>query len=458
MKKILVALLVTFCLTLTPITVMAADFSESVQNDWNLAAQIIQTVQRPSIPAKDYVITQYGAVDNGKNDVRPAIMKAIEAASKNGGGRVVLPSGTWYSKGPIHLKSNIELHVVEGATLLFSPNPQDYLPVVLTKWEGTEVYNYSPMIYACNVHDVAITGKGVIDGNTNSVFHSWTKLQKNDQIALRKMGATGVPTKDRVFGAGHFLRPCMIQFFEANKVLLQDYTVKNSPFWVNHLNYTNNAIVNHITVDSHRSNNDGVDIESSTNVLVQNNIFRTGDDSVVVKSGRDYDGRRVGRASENIVVFQNDMGGEDGMALGSEMSGGIRNVFFTDNILRKGGSAFRFKSNLDRGGTVENIRVRNMKIDSFERLFWFQLKYPGELGGYYPAIYRNIVFENLTVENADTVFEAHAPQGYPLQDVLIRNVEIKKAKTPLILDSVENIRFENVIINGQRVDATFDWK
>lgn len=454
MKKLFLALIMIFSLTLSTKAIMAVD----TQSDWNMASQIIQLVQRPSIPAKDFVITQFGAVGDGKTDARPAIIKAIDAASKNGGGRVVLPAGVWYSKGPIHLKSNIDLHVSEGATLLFSPDPKDYLPVVLTKWEGTEVYNYSPMIYAYQVHDVAITGKGIIDGNADSVFHSWTKLQKNDQVALRQMGANGVPTNERIFGEGHFLRPCLIQFYDANKVLLKDYTAKNSPFWVNHLNYTNHAIVSHITVDSHRANNDGVDIESSTYVLVENNIFRTGDDSVVVKSGRDYDGRRVGKPSENIVIYQNDMGGEDGIALGSEMSGGIRNVFFTDNILRKGGSAIRFKANLDRGGTVENIRVRNMKIDSFERLFWFQLKYPGELGGYYPAIYKNIVFENLTVENADIVFEAHAPQGYPLQDVLLRNIEVKKAKTPLILDGVQNLRFENVLINGQRVDATINWK
>ncbi len=153
------------------------------------------------------------------------------------------------------------------------------------------------------------------------------------------------------------------------------------------------------------------------------------------------------------------MGGEDGVALGSEMSGGIRNVFFTDNVLRNGSSAFRFKSNLDRGGMVENIRIRNMDIDTFERLFWFQLNYPGELGGYYPSVYKNIVFENITVKNVQTIFEAHAPEGFPLQDVTMKNIIIENVEgdIPFIMENVKNLHFENVKIGNQYLDATIDW-
>ncbi|PNR88183.1 exo-poly-alpha-D-galacturonosidase [Petrotoga sp. 9T1HF07.CasAA.8.2] len=429
------------------------------QDDWNIASKIIQSVQRPQIPERDFVITDFGAVNDGVSDARPAIIKAIDAASDNGGGRVVIPAGEWYCKGPIHLKSNIELHVAEGAYLLFSPYAKDYLPVVLTKYEGTRLYNYSPLIYARNVHDVAITGKGVIDGNKDSEFLCFLDKHDSDVALLRQMGAEGVPVEERIFGEGHFLRPCMIQFYDAERVLLKDYTVVNSPFWVNHLNYTNHAFVRGINVDTHNANNDGINIESSSYVVVEKSKFQTGDDSVVVKSGRDYDGRQVGIPSENIVVYQNDMGGEDGVALGSEMSGGIRNVFFTDNILRNGASAFRFKSNLDRGGVVENIRVRNMEIDTFERLFWFQMNYPGELGGYYPSIYKNIVFENITVKNVDTVFEAHAPKGFPLQDVVLKNIIIENVESdnPIILENVKNIRFENVKLNDQYINATIDW-
>lgn len=431
----------------------------AVADDWAMATTIVESIKSPAIPDKDFVITDFGAISDGKTDARPAILAAIDKASNEGGGRVVLPKGDWFSKGPVHLKSKIDFHIAEGATLVFGPDPQDYLPAVLTRWEGTELYSYSPLIYAYKVHDVAITGKGVIDGNAHSIFHDWHQKQEPDQLKLRKMGNTGVPAKKRIFTKGTYLRPSMIQFFHAERVLLQDYTLLNAPFWVNHLVYTDHAIVRNIRVDSHRANNDGIDIESSTYVLVENSWFRTGDDSVVVKSGRDRDGRDIGRPSENIVVRNNDMGGEDGIALGSEMSGGIRNVFFTDNILRKGISAVRFKANEDRGGTVEHIRVRNMTIESFEKhLFWFQLTYPGLLGGGHPSVYRDIVFENITVEHAGTFFEAHAPKEAPLQNVLLKNITVKHADNTLILENVEGLKFENVKIGDQTVNGVLDWK
>jgi polygalacturonase len=166
----------------------------------------------------------------------------------------------------------------------------------------------------------------------------------------------------------------------------------------------------------------------------------------------------MNRPSEFVVVRNNDMGGEDGIALGSEMSGGIRYVYFTDNILRKGASAIRFKANLDRGGTVEHIRVRNFTVEEFENLFWFQLDYPGQLGGNFPSTYRDIVFENFTVERAGTVFNGDAPAAAPLRDVTLRNINIKQADRTFILKNVEGLKLENVTIGGQRVDGRLDWR
>ncbi|MFE9654517.1 glycoside hydrolase family 28 protein [Micromonospora sp. NPDC006431] len=420
--------------------------------------RIVDKIETPAIPKRDYVVTDFGAVGDGSADARPAIMAAIKRASQDGGGRVVLPAGRWFSKGPIHLASRIDLHVSEGATLLFSPAAKDYLPVVRTRWEGTELFGYSPLIYANDVHDVAITGKGVIDGNEQHEFHSWTGKQQGDQLRLRQMGFTGVPVEQRIFGSGTYLRPSAVQFFHATRVLLQDYTIHNSPFWINHLVYTDDAIVRNLVVDSHRANNDGVDVDSSTHVLIEKNTFRTGDDSVVVKSGRDLDGRTIGRPSEYIVVRNNDMGGEDGIALGSEMSGDIRHVYFTDNVLRTGASAIRFKGNLDRGGTVEHIRVRNMTVESFDTLIWFQLNYPGELGGNFPPVYRDIVFSDITVEAAGQVLEVHGPQAAPLRDVLLKDIVVKKADKPFVLENVERLRFDNLMINGDRIDGNLDWK
>jgi hypothetical protein len=179
---------------------------------------------------------------------------------------------------------------------------------------------------------------------------------------------------------------------------------------------------------------------------------------VAIKSGRDHDGRVIGRPSENVVVRDNDMGGEDGIALGSEMSGGIRYVFFSDNVLAKGTSAIRFKANLDRGGTVEHIRVRNMTVGSYENLVWFQLDYPGLLSGGHPATYRDIVFEDFTVERAGTVLEVHAPKEAPLQNVVLRNIHVETAARDLVLENVEGLVLENVTIGDQRIDGKLDWR
>ena len=414
---------------------------------WAKAYAMAAAIEAPPIPRRDFPVARRGP------DARPAIQGAIAAAARAGGGRVVLGPGVWRSNGPIRLASRIELHLAPGATLLFSPDPDHYLPVVKTRWEGTEVFTYSPLVYAAGVEDVAITGAGVIDGNAESGFHPWAKLAEPDFQRLRRMGFGGVAVERRVFGKGTHLRPPLIQVFGGRRVRLEGFAARNSPFWVNHLVYVDQAVVRGLKVESRFPNNDGVDVESSTRVLVERCHFRTGDDSVVIKSGRDLDGRRIGRPSAWVLVRDNDMGGEDGIALGSEMSGGVHDVFFEDNVLRQGASAVRFKANLDRGGTVERVRVRRMTVEEFDTLFWFQLNYPGELGGNFPATYRDILFEDFTVERVGVFFEARAPAGAPLRDVVLRNIAVREARTPLVLENVADLRLENVSLGGQRIDG-----
>ncbi|MCU4674185.1 glycoside hydrolase family 28 protein [Catenovulum sp. 2E275] len=414
---------------------------------------IVAKIELPNIPDKQTSILEYGAVANDGKDDLTAIQTAIDTLAKSGGGTVVIPAGEWFSAGAVNLKSKINLKLNDGAVLLFSAKPADYLPVVKTRWEGTEMYGYSPLIYAANVEDVAITGKGIIDGNANSEFHPWYDLAHDDMQAIRTMGIKGTPVEQRQFGEGHYLRPSLIQFFGAKRVLLEGYTSKNSPFWVNHLVYSDHVTVRDIKVDSHLPNNDGIDLDSVNYAVVENSHFRTGDDSVVIKSGRDKDGRDIAKPSRHIVVRNNDMGGEDGIGLGSEMSGGISHVYFDNNILRKGKAAIRFKGSLDRGGLVEHIRVTNMKIEEFDDLFWFQLNYPGVIEGGHPSTYKDIVFENIEVEKATTVFEMHAYKDAPLQDIIFKNVTVKEAKTPFVLDNVVGLKMDNLKINGQRLDG-----
>ncbi|MBD1389014.1 glycoside hydrolase family 28 protein [Neiella sp. HB171785] len=424
--------------------------------DWLTPEQIVAKIKLPQIPEQQFNIVDFGAQSG--SDARPAIMAAIAAASKEGGGKVIIPKGKWLSNGPVHLQSRINLHLAEGAHLLFSANPAHYLPVVKVRWEGTEVFTYSPLIYAADVEDVAITGTGIVDGNANSQFKSWHEHQWPDIRKLRKMGFTGVPAEQRVFGDGTYLRPDLIQFFNAERVLLEGYTSTNSPFWVNHLVNTRHATLRQLKVDSHFHNNDGVDIESSQLVLVEDCLFRTGDDSVVVKSGRDLDGRTIGIPSTDIVVRNNDMGGEDGIGLGSEMSGGIANVYFLDNVLRQGDSAFRFKSNLDRGGLVEHVVIRNTKVESFTNLFWFQMNYPSELGGNFPSTYKDILFEDMTVANVTNFLEIHAPEAAPLQDVTFRNISVTKTENNFNIENAVGLKFDNVQLGEQVFDGTMNWR
>lgn len=421
----------------------------STPQEWADIERMAREIPDPRIPDRAFSPAAFGGKPDGSSDALPAIRAAIEAASKAGGGRIELSPGVWFVKGPVVLKSRIELHLAKGATLLFSPVAEHYLPPVKTRWEGTEVLTYSPLIYAPHVEDVAITGEGVIDGNAASEFHAWHKIAEPDFQRLRRMGFNGVPLAKRVFGRGTHLRPPLIQIFGGRRIKLEGFTAKNSPFWVNHIVYADQVRIRSLRVDSHFPNNDGVDVESSTRVVVEHSWFRTGDDSVVIKSGRDLDGRTIGKPSAYVLVRHNDMGGEDGIALGSEMSGGIHDVFFTDNVLRKGLSAIRFKANLDRGGTVQRIRVRNFKVEDFGTLFWFQLNYPGELGGNFPSTYRDIVFENIDADNVGAFFEGHAPAEAPLRGVLLKNISVKSARKTFVLENVEGLRLENVTLGGQ---------
>ncbi|MDQ8202228.1 glycoside hydrolase family 28 protein [Pelagicoccus sp. SDUM812003] len=436
---------------------VAAIAQESPPADWKIADLIAETVELPRIPDRVVSIADFGAQQHPA-DARPAILAAIESVSGAGGGRVVLPAGKWYSEGPIHLKSRVEFHVSEGATLLFSGKPESYLPVVKTRWEGTELFTYSPLIYGRDVEDVAVTGRGTIDGNADSAFKAWHGMQDDDISKLRRMGFTGTPVEQRQFGEGSHLRPPAVQIFGGERVLLEDYRIVNSPFWINHLVYVTHGTVRGLEVESHFANNDGIDIESSSWVIVENCHFRTGDDSVVVKSGRDLDGRTIGIPSSYILVRDNDMGGEDGIGLGSEMSGGISHVYFTDNRLQSGSSAFRLKSNLDRGGLVEKIRIRNFEVGSFDTLFWFQLNYPSKQGGNFPSTYRDIVFENIQVEDVKVVMDIHAPDSAPLRDVLFKDISVASAETNFIIENAEGLRLENFAIGDQIIDGTFDWR
>jgi len=330
---------------------------------WKEVPSILGRIIPPDVPVREFCVTDFGAEPDGLTDCKPAIDKAIEACLSAGGGKVIFSAGNYFIKGPVHLESNTRLHLSAGSCLSFSSDPADYLPVVLTSWEGTRLYNYSPFIYAINKTNVAITGEGMINGYADGVFARWQAIQRKDQLLSREMNNNEVPLKDRIFGADHFLRPHLIQFYECENILIEGVTILDSPFWCIHFIYSGNITVRDLIFASQQLNNDGIDVESCEDVLIENVHFDNRDDNIAIKSGRDAEARMLQIPSRNIVVRNCYFKGHNAFAIGSEMSGGVYNIFMENCGFRgEVRNGIYLKSNKDRGGKVSGVYVRNTRF------------------------------------------------------------------------------------------------
>ncbi|MCG8443075.1 MAG: glycoside hydrolase family 28 protein [Caulobacterales bacterium] len=423
---------------------------ESAADPWTRAQTIADAITTPIFPDRMFAITDHGAQAGEAHDSRPAVLAAIDACNAAGGGRVHVPAGLWRMDGPIHMKSDVELHLAEGAHMRFSGDAALYLPMVLTRWEGTEVYNYSPMIYGRGLRNVAITGPGKLDWQGAANFLPWRKRQKPDQNTLRQMGIDGVPVAERIFGEGHWLRPHFVQFFECEQVLVDGPTLVDSPFWMIHLVYCDNAVVRRVTCLSGHINSDGVDPDSSTNVLIEDCRFIVGDDGVAIKSGRDQDGWRVGRPSRNIVIRRCEFSGEvgGGFAIGSEMSGGVSDVFIEDCHLLKAKHALYFKANLDRGGKIERVYIRNITADVTDTVLIFTNDYHSYRGGQHPPRFEQVTVENVKVGRSRLGVRVVGHPDAPVRDVTVRDLQVDEVEIPVESRYVERLRFDNVRMNG----------
>jgi polygalacturonase len=225
MRKISLILLISYILPYKQL---------KAQEGWKMAEQIVKNLNPVLFPKAEYNVMDFGATADNSSPNKDAFNKAITHCSENGGGSVIVPAGTYYMNGSIILKSNVNLHLKENAIINFSSIEDDYLPAVLTRWEGTELYNYSPLIYAYHVNNIAVTGKGILNGNGAKMFASWKNKQKKDQELLRKMGRELEPVYKRVFGKGTLLRPGFFEPFGCTSVRLEGVTLNDSPFWVIH--------------------------------------------------------------------------------------------------------------------------------------------------------------------------------------------------------------------------------
>ncbi|HTU66768.1 MAG TPA: glycoside hydrolase family 28 protein [Steroidobacteraceae bacterium] len=433
---------------------------------WQRAADFVRYIKAPTFPDRVFDITKYGAVADGATLNTAAIAKAIAECAASGGGRVLVPKGRFLT-GAVHLQSNVELHVDEGATLLFDPDPSNY-PIVFTRWEGIELMNYSPLIYARRQKNIAITGKGTLDGQGSARnWWSWKgkwggtteygwKEGMPTQIPARnklfQMAEDWVPVEKRVFGDGAYLRPPFIQPYECENVLIEGVRVRNSPFWNIHPVMCRNVTLRGVDVYGHGPNNDGCDPESVNGMLIENCTFDTGDDCIAVNSGRNADGRRLSIPSQNILVRNCRMKeGHGGVVVGSQISGGARWVYAENCHMDSPDLwyAIRFKNNALRGGLLENFYYRDIDVGQVGRAaITCDFNYEeGAEGAFTPRL-RNIVVERLRVKNAVRVLDSQGLPKAPVEDITLKDCSFGGVSQPSIVKYTRGVKLERVTVNG----------
>lgn len=460
LKSLLVALLVPVC---------------SYAAGWDVEEykRIEQSIQQPKLSEKVYAITSYGAKTTASAaQNQKAINRAISLASKKGG-KVVIPAGTW-NTGAIELKSGVNLVIEEGATLRFAFEPKLY-PLVRTSWEGLACWNYSPCIYAYQAKDIAITGKGTIDGGgNNDTWWQWngnprfgfkagvtTESQKlGSRSKLLKQAEDGVAFDERKFGMGQGLRPQLINFVRSERILIKDVKMINSPFWVIHPLLCKNITVDGVYIWNEGPNGDGCDPEACENVLIQNCIFHTGDDCIAIKSGRNNDGRLWNQPSKNIIIRNCKMeDGHGGVVIGSEISGGCENVYAEDCEMDSPhlDRILRIKTNNCRGGLIQNINMRRIKVGQCgEGVVKINLDYESKEAcyrGFEPTV-RNVNVEDVTCQKSNygvLIIGRDAIEN--VYDINIKNCKFDGVqKQPVkITGKTRNVKFDNLYINGSLV-------
>lgn len=402
----------------------------------------------PAIKVPDFskcrqlLITDFGAVHGDKEKISLAIAAAIEKANVFGGGVVVIPAGEWLTK-TIHFKSNVALQLAKGATLLFSGDPLDYLPAVRSSWEGMECYNYSPLIYALGCHNIAITGEGEIKANMD-VWEKWFARPSAHMESIKRLynwAWNYLPVKERnmVNDTSH-LRPQFIQFNRSENILLEGITITNSPFWTIHSYLSSNVVIRNIKVYAHGHNNDGVDPEMSQNMLIENCVFDQGDDAIAIKSGRNPEGWRLKTPSKNIVIRNCTVkNGHQLVAIGSELSGGIENVFIDSCTVIDGAKLNHLlfiKTNERMGGYVKNIYASHLsagKIDlgilgiETDVLYQWKTLVPTYEKRLTPI--SNVYLNNITVKDVKFISRILGQKELPVE-----NISLKKITTGMVSD------------------------
>ena len=466
---------------LAPVLAIAQGWDESMYK------QIEQSIREPQFADKTYPITKYGASPEttaAKN--QKAIQKAIDQCSKKGGGKVIVPAGQKFLTGAITLKSGVNLVVEEGAVLEFVFEPELY-PIVETSWEGLECFNLSPCVYAFGAKDIAITGKGTIDGGgSKDTWWPWSghlrfgwkegmiSQRTESRPRLLKSGEDGIPmynekgerSPERVFGPKDYLRPQLVSFNKCEGILLEDVTLLRSPFWVIHPLHSTDITVRRVKMINDGPNGDGCDPECCDRVLIEDCFFNTGDDCIAIKSGRNRDGRERNMPSKNIIIRNCEMkNGHGGVVIGSEISGGCQNVFAHDCVMDSPEleRVLRIKTNSCRGGIIENINMKDIKVGVCkESVLKINLDYEHNevcCRGYYPIV-RNVYMENVTSEKSKYGVQIIGlDEDTYVYDVLVKNCKFNGVQAGNFSSGkTRNITFENLFLNGSLVLQEMPYK
>lgn len=407
--------------------------------------------ERPVFPDQTFDIRDFGArqKDNNNPKSTDAIHRAIDAAATAGGGKVIIPKGSWLT-GPIHLKSNINLHLEEGASLFFSEDKDDYLPVVKHRYEGVETYNYSSLIYANNVENVAITGKGILEGQGEH-WLKWGTVQP-------RATATKVPLSRRKnFGKGagkEGMRPSFVVFWKSKNIFIEGITLRESPMWNIHLIYSSHIVVRDITINSVESHNgDGIVLDSSGDALLEYNHLSTGDDAIVLKSGFNEEGLEINIPTENVVIrnyYAYDVRtGSGGVVFGSETSGGIRNIYVHDALFEKCDRGIRFKTARGRGNITENIIIRDVEMKNIRyEAINFNTAYTGAGVGPSPLV-RNIDIRNVKINGVPNAIVLNGLPEKWIENIHMENISAINAKEGIRLGRVKNLVMKDINVESE---------
>lgn len=464
MKKVfglLCLLLVTHCM-------LAGNFEKA----WKESAKIEKQIKRTSFPKRTFDIRDFGAKPEQQDEpCHDAINLAILRCNQSGGGTVLVPAGNWYT-GPITLKSNVNLHLEEGATLKFLTDQSLYFPAVLTRWEGLDCYNAHPLIYAYGETNIGITGKGVIDGqgaNENwwamcgARQYGWKegmRAQRNGgREKLLMWGETSTPIYKRVMTPEDGMRPQLVNLYGCNTILIEGVTMLNSPFWVIHPLFCESLIVRGVHIYNRGPNGDGCDPESCKNVLIEDCIFDTGDDCIAIKSGRNADGRKWNIPSENIIVRNCEMkDGHGGVVIGSEISGGYKNLFVENCKMDSPhlDRVIRIKTSTCRGGVVENVFVRNITVGQCkEAVLKINLQYENreKCDRSFPPVVRNVHLKNVTCQKSNYgVLINGLPDVTNVYNITVEDSHFNNVKKGgNSVKGAKDVTFTNLYIDGKVV-------